>query len=379
MAGDRRQRRREAKEQRRREKRARKSHKRGERDVRQVHGHEHAGPSVSIESPSSIPSPMLGPPPRPVPPSRRPIVRPDPLPLPSRRPLVGPESVPPPSPSRRVVIRPETGRRPPRRRSVVRPEFVLPRVRRPARPLRQPPGTLTGSAGSVAPKYRRRLRRKGSAIPAVLILLAAGAIVFFGLPILLQQVPTPTPRPQDAQTFTSVYGPAEIRTSAIRWRIEDGRWFSLHLPAGWEFQSEEDPEQFTMASSPNLAAFLQEQSQDRPHIATTGVLFRGVFVGYASSQNRYRFGELLRRLLKSETIDNCREHEPTVIFPEDNLFGFAGLMRFYSCDNGYQIIDTIAIRRVSTARAAIVRVVGTRAEMQYLIHIPDSVQRLSGP
>ncbi len=135
----------------------------------------------------------------------------------------------------------------------------------------------------------------------------------------------------------------------------------------------------TFASSPDLDAFLREQADEIPVINTTGVYARSANVGWNDQADGDLIRWLMERDLKSQRIDNCREHEPTVIFPLQEPFPFAGMMRFYSCDNGYQVVDTIAVDHARTARAMIVRLVGTRAEMQYLIHIPDSVQRLDGP
>jgi len=63
-----------------------------------------------------------------------------------------------------------------------------------------------------------------------------------------------------------------------------------------------------------------------------------------------------------------------VIYPFDEKYPAMGLMRHYICDNGHEVIDTIAVDNASSGRAMRIRLVGTSAEIKYLIHIPDSVR-----
>ena len=66
-----------------------------------------------------------------------------------------------------------------------------------------------------------------------------------------------------------------------------------------------------------------------------------------------------------------------MIYPFDKNFPVMGLLRHYICNNGYEVIDTIAVDNASSGRAMRIRLVGTNSDLKYLIHIPDSVRRLS--
>jgi len=91
-----------------------------------------------------------------------------------------------------------------------------------------------------------------------------------------------------------------------------------------------------------------------------------------------RLDSFLYQNLQIQYFRNCPRCEPVVLYTFRNPYPTMGLIRLDVCDNGHEVIDTIAVDNGTPGRAMRVRLVGTRAEMQYLIHIPDSVRRLRG-
>ena len=179
-------------------------------------------------------------------------------------------------------------------------------------------------------------------------------------------------------SFTDAYGPAESRVTDIQWRTEMVHGYGLHLPAGWELEIDEKDDRGTMVAAPDLSAFVEEHARIGSVIATTGVLTRSFNLNSTYKIDEDLLESRLRRELSSQRFRNCNEHEAVVILNGGGPYPNMGFMRFYSCDNGYQLVDTIRVDSALRGRAMHVRLVGTRAELQYLIHIPDSVRRLDG-
>lgn len=187
---------------------------------------------------------------------------------------------------------------------------------------------------------------------------------------------TRPPPPSNEEPFANAYGLAGYRKDAITWRPHLAYGFSLQLPNGWELEKAENSSRATITTSPDLAAFLEQHSVFRVHIATTGVQIQSFNVGETYNLDTDLRRNLLFRSLETQHFPNCIEQDPTVLYALGQKFPAMGLMRHYICDNGYQVIDTIAADNASSGRAMRIRLVGTTAEIKYLLHIPDSVRRL---
>ena len=127
-------------------------------------------------------------------------------------------------------------------------------------------------------------------MPAILILLVSGTAIVLGIIFFFQPRPPPPP---NQETFIKAYGLAGYREDAVTWHPHLAYGFSLQLPIGWELEKDEHSSRSTTTTSPDRAAFLQEHSVFRVHIATTGVQIQSFNVGYTYNLDT----ELMQNLL----------------------------------------------------------------------------------
>ncbi len=163
------------------------------------------------------------------------------------------------------------------------------------------------------------------------------------------------------------------RVAAIEWRrvpIGD-LWFEA--PLDWEvtLESDESGLRHVATTSPALAEFMTEQAGESPIVQTTGIRVRLFPVGDTGSLPRpeitARMESYTRRFFRY-----CG-FPPAVILRSGDSFGTVRRVRRYDCNNGLEVVQTIAMEIGPNARAVVVRVVGTQQEMDYLLGMLDSV------
>jgi hypothetical protein len=163
------------------------------------------------------------------------------------------------------------------------------------------------------------------------------------------------------------------RVAEIEWqRVPIGDlWFEA--PSDWEvaLETKDGGRRLDVSAAPALAEFMAEHAEEGPIVRASGIRVILFPVGDTSSMPPPEITALMDKYTR-RSFRYCG-FPPAVMLRPGDSFGTVRRVRRYDCNNGLEVVQTIAMEIDPHALAVIVRLVGTPEEMDYLLGMLDSV------